>query len=235
MKQIVSTLKYIVLSFVLLLSATGCVDIIPERDVLRQPETYTLDLSALPEILTIVNTPTSVGTIDGNGLRMASGPKTNLFNNPNGQSNVHSAPMALFQPEGDFVLRARVRPHLEAVYDVAALVVYFDDQRWAKLCFENSVKKQPTVVSVVTRGLSDDCNSQSIDADSVYLSLARKGDHYSMHWSLDGSQWDMVRDFNLKGRGTLKAGFAVHGSRGSGTWAEFTEIQYTPNAPEAMR
>ena len=233
MKRVALRLSAVTLCFVWVLSITGCSRNAMEG--LEPSDMQSLNLEGLSESLMIVNTPTQVEVLGNDGLRMASGAKTNLFNNPNGQSNVHSAPMALFRPEGDFVLRARVCPHLEAVYDVAALVIYFDDRTWAKLCFENSVQKKPTIVSVVTRGLSDDCNSSSIEAQSVYLSLKKKGDHYSMHWSPDGQQWQMVRDFNLKGRGPLQAGFAVHGSRGEGTWAEFTEIRYTDSAPDDMR
>ena len=54
-------------------------------------------------------------------------------------------------------------------------MVWADEHHWAKLSFELSPDKQPTMVTVVTRGLSDDCNSISISGNTVYLQIAKSG------------------------------------------------------------
>ena len=58
---------------------------------------------------------------------------------------------------------------------------------WAKLCFEYSPQREPMVVSVVTRGLSDDCNSFVVDGATVWLRIARVGSAFAFHASTDGA------------------------------------------------
>jgi hypothetical protein len=76
-----------------------------------------------------------------------------------------NAPAALFlPPDQDFSLRVRVTVDFGATYDAGVLCVYAQDQTWANLCFEYSPQNQPMIVSVVTRGASDDCNSVVVAA-----------------------------------------------------------------------
>jgi regulation of enolase protein 1 (concanavalin A-like superfamily) len=143
--------------------------------------------------------------------------------------------MALFTPASEFVLVAKVSAPLKAVYDVAALVLYEDAHTWAKLCYEMSPEKKTTVVSVVTRGVSDDTNSFTVEGGFVYLAIARRGSECSFHASTDGKTWTLIRHFQLTGQGRLRAGFAVHGSVGDGLAGTFSEIRYAPKAPAKMR
>jgi len=192
----------------------------------------TLRIGSLPGDLSVLNSPVTIRTEPDGRLFIAAPGETNLFNHPNGKSAVQNAPMALFEPADDFVLKARVSGQLKNVYDVAALVIYQDGTTWAKLCYENSVAKEPTVVSVVTRDVSDDCNSQTIAADHAYLAIVRKGPVFTFHYSPDGKTWRMVRHFNLNTTGKLKAGFAVHAWRAESFAATFSEITYTEKTPD---
>ncbi|MFT3782086.1 MAG: DUF1349 domain-containing protein [Nibricoccus sp.] len=194
-----------------------------------------LHLNGLPGELTVVNAPAAIHTdAAGTTLYLEAPAKTNLYNHPNGRSTALTAPMVLFETDTEFFLKVRVTGKLKNVYDVAALVIYQDSNTWAKLCYEYSMMNEPTIVSVVTRGVSDDCNSQYIDADSVYLAIVRRGPVFAFHYSLDGKLWRMVRHFNLKTGGKLKAGLAVHASRGDGFAATFSEIAYSDKPPANM-
>ena len=190
-------------------------------------------VSNIPYKLEVYNNPVSY-VVDGNSVVISALGKTNLFNSPGGKSKVQNAPMLLFKPQGDFTLSARVSGDLKAVYDVAAFVVYSDENTWAKFCYENSVLKKPTIVSVVTRTFSDDCNSV-LTGKYAYMSVVKKGDEYSFFYSKDGKRWDMIRNFNLDTKGNVKVGFASHGSRGDGFTAKFSEIKYMDKALEDMR
>jgi regulation of enolase protein 1 (concanavalin A-like superfamily) len=192
-------------------------------------------LAAIPFELTIENAPLSVRVDEGRVLEIAAPGGTNLFNHPGGRAPVVNAPMVLFVPDADFVLSARVTADLKAVYDVAALVVYVDERTWAKLCFENSVEKQPTIVSVVTRGFSDDCNSLPVSGREAFLAVAKKGAEFSLHYSADGQSWQLIRHFRLETNGPLHAGFAVHGSVGTGIAATFSDVTYSTAVPSQMR
>jgi hypothetical protein len=53
------------------------------------------------------------------------------------------------------------------------------------------------IVSVVTRGVSDDCNSQTVEGGEVWLRLARANGVFAFHASRDGERWELVRFFAL--------------------------------------
>lgn len=194
---------------------------------------YAQQISTIPYKMEFYNTPVS-HLIQNDKVVITSEGKTNLFNSPSGKSKVSNAPMLLFEPKGDFTLSAKVSGDLKAVYDVAALVIYQDENCWAKFCYENSVTKEPTIVSVVTRNFSDDCNSVRTGA-SAYMSVVKKGNEFSFFYSPDGKEWKMIRNFHLDVRQGLKLGFASHGSRGDGFTAVFSEIKYKDEALSDMR
>lgn len=189
----------------------------------------------LPVALEVVNSPTHARLAPDGAFELGAAGHTNLFNSPGGGAVRGNAPMALFDANGDFILSARVEAPLLQVYDVAALVVFENEGSWAKLCYENSVENEPTVVSVVTRGVSDDCNSAPVEAGFVYLGIVRRGDEFAFHWSKDGRAWRMVRHFSLAAKGPLKLGFAVHAYGQGSLDARFSEIHYTATTPGSVR
>ena len=106
------------------------------------------------------------------------------------------------------------------------LVVYESDDVWAKLCFEYSPQREPMVVSVVTRGVSDDCNSSVVDDRSVWLRIARVGSAFAFHASTDGSNWSFIRHFALETGGETSIGFAAQSPTGEGCAVTFEQIAY---------
>ena len=187
-----------------------------------------LRLAALPAPLAVENHPVSVRALGERSFELVAPARTNLFNSPDGKFVRQDAAMLLFSPDRDFVLTARVSAELRSVYDVAALVVYQDANTWAKFCYENSVERQPTLVSVVTRGSSDDCNSIAAPADGVFLAIVRKGDEFAFHASTDGRVWRLIRHFSLPLAAGARLGFAAHGSGATTLRAVFSEISYRP-------
>lgn len=161
---------------------------------------------------------------------------TNLFNNPQGTWNRQNAPMLLFHPDSNFVFKAKVTAELKEIFDVAALVVYYDKDSWAKLCFENSADKEAMVVSVVTNKYSDDCNSTKLSNKNVYLAIAKKGKEFSFHYSNDGINWELVRHFRLDyPDSNMMIGFAVHCYASKMFSANFSEIIYSGRELNNMR
>lgn len=200
-----------------------------------QAQETVYQLPGIPKPLSAVNSPQQVKVSNGTLTLTAKG-KTNLFNNPGGNYNQHDAAMLLFLPDSNFTFSARVQANLREVYDVAALVLYENNNLWAKLCFENSIDKEATVVSVVTRQFSDDCNSIQLNGDFVYLCLAKKGDEFSFHCSTDNQNWYLVRHFRMSFHPErLRLGFAAHCSRSESFTANFSDISYTPSTPPSMR
>jgi uncharacterized protein len=161
----------------------------------------------------------------GEGLNGKAGAATDLFVDPLGGGRVENAPALLFPVSGDFVLEAEVTVKFASTFDAGVLLLWQDKDHWAKLCFEFSPQARPTVVSVVTRGYSDDCNSVSIGGERVHLRVASRGAGCVFHYSEDGSYWHLVRVFRL-GEKPMKAGFLVQSPKGEGIRAEFRGIRH---------
>jgi uncharacterized protein len=184
-----------------------------------------LSLPSLPAEGRWLNPPQSFTIADGKVLIIASGKQTDWFVDPFDGTLSRSAPILLFSPapdpDSDYVLTARLTVKFAAKWDAGALMLWGDDHHWAKLSFELSPDRKPTLVTVVTRGASDDCNSSSLPGNSVYLRIARNSSQksrpksiqtssqkssppssppsktYVFYYSTDGSNWHILRTFDL--------------------------------------
>jgi regulation of enolase protein 1 (concanavalin A-like superfamily) len=157
-------------------------------------------------------------------LTIEAGPRTDLFRDPQGADPQLGAPRQLVDaPDGDWTLSARVSAQLAATFDAGALLLWVDERTWAKLAFERSPAGEGMVVSVVTRGLSDDCNSVVVDGDAVWLRIARVGEAFAFHASDDGERWDFVRHFALDGEPQI--GFLAQSPTGDGCSATFDPVR----------
>jgi regulation of enolase protein 1 (concanavalin A-like superfamily) len=140
-----------------------------------------------------------------------------------------NAPALLTACNTPCLLQARVTVEAKATYDAGVLVAYQSDTLWGKLCFELSPQGQLMIVSVVTKGTSDDCNSVPIMGNSVYLRLARLESAYAFHYSTDGHWWHLVRYFGLGVGPAVNIGFIAQSPTGDGCTARFSEIAWKPN------
>jgi hypothetical protein len=159
-------------------------------------------------------------------LTIESGAETDWYISPV-DGGVHAnAPLLLFRPTGDFVLTARVTLDIRAQWDAGCLMVYADDSTWAKFALEISAYQEPTIVTVVTRGVSDDCNSTPIAGNSAHLRVARIGAAIIFYAALDGRTWKLVRAFTLGMPADLRVGFGSQSPIGQGGSAKFSAIAF---------
>jgi uncharacterized protein len=189
----------------------------------------TPSISGLPGTLTWQNTPRAWNMDSKNGLSISSNPKTDWFVDPFDGTVAKSAPILLFTPGSDYVLSARVTVQFATKWDAGALMLWGDDHHWAKLSFEFSPDQKPTLVTVVTRGLSDDCNSLSIAGDSVYLRIAKSARTYVFYFATDGQNWQILRTFSLDTQLPVRVGFESQSPAGSGAVAKFSAVTYDPH------
>ena len=192
----------------------------------------TPSIPGLPGTLHWENTP-RVWNIDSkNVLTISSNAKTDWFVDPFDGTVAKSAPILLFTPGSDYVLSTRVSVTFATKWDAGALMVWGDEHHWAKLSFEFSPDGKPTLVTVVTRGLSDDCNSMHLPGDSVYLRVAKSGKTYVFYFSTDGKSWEILRTFSLDTELPLRVGFESQSPAGPGAVAKFSAIRYEPHRIE---
>jgi len=164
---------------------------------------------------------------EGEDLNLAAAACTDWFFHPAGEvrrANVIRAGMTV--DEEVFTLSARVSVDFCSAFDAGALFVQVDEDNWAKLAFELSGAGEPTVVSVITRGTSDDADGPSLQGDSVWLRVHGNGDTLAFHFSVDGRYWRFLRWFTLPGlaRRPLRIGVAVQAPTGEGCSARFSEL-----------
>lgn len=141
-------------------------------------------------------------------------------------------PLGTWIAEQSFQFSARVRVDFVATFDSAVLLGWFDPDRWFKICAELDPQGRRRVVSVVTRGRSDDSNGALLSTDDVVLRVARTGQLIALHSSADGQNWDLVRIFDINSDATepMFLGIAVQSPTGDGTPASFDEITLMTHA-----
>lgn len=157
--------------------------------------------------------------------------QTDYFNSPVKENGAFPEPVAnasLYYTEltGDFVFKTKVQLEFKNFYDAAALLVYENENVWAKLALENSDLpcRKPAVVSVVTNRISDDCNGPVMEGNSVWFQVSRVDDCFAFHYSVDGKEYQMVRVFTLPVGKTVKVGFEAQAPMGEGGNRYYSEI-----------
>ncbi len=178
--------------------------------------------------------PVAAGFEDG-VLTITAGPITDLFTDPMGTTLKDNAPRWSFPADARFTLSAHVSVEFASTFDAGVLVVWADDQHWGKLCFEFSPQGEPMIVSVVTNGVSDDCNSVPMVRRDIFLRISRMDPAIAFHYSEDGVTWRMVRFFRLAGATKFSLGFTSQSPTGQGCTARFSEIRYTAAAIADLR
>jgi regulation of enolase protein 1 (concanavalin A-like superfamily) len=158
---------------------------------------------------------------------------TDLYINPAGdgsadaESLLNAATLLGSPPAGDFQFSAQVSVEFAAQFDAGVLLVWVDERKWAKFCFEFSPAAEPMVVSVVTRDVSDDANAFVVPDGSVWLRVSRLDHVYAFHASTDGRTWCLIRVFTL---GELldghTIGFEAQSPTGDGCVATFDHIRF---------
>lgn len=194
-----------------------------------------ISLPTIPTPLTWVVRP-EMWRLDNEALLIQAGPTTDLFVDPRGEYTKDNAPRLTFtSPDDVYTVQARVKVDFQSDYDAGAFILYANERHWAKFAFEFSPQKQPTIVSVVTHDVSDDCNALTIAGHEVYLRVAKLGQAYAFHASVDGRVWHLIRYFSSNNLENATVNFSAQSPMGEGCTAVFSEIGYTAVLLENLR
>jgi uncharacterized protein len=168
---------------------------------------------------------------------MEAGPRSDWFIDPGSDAVLRNAPALVMPAAGPWQLSAIVTADHRATFDAGVLFVHVDDVTWAKLCLELSPQGEVMVVSVVTRGTSDDCDSVPVEGHSLHLRVSALERAFAFHWSLDGRAWHLVRYFSLGDSAPSRAGvgFIAQSPTGEGCTAEFADIIFRPELLADLR
>lgn len=130
--------------------------------------------------------------------------------------SVSNAPFYYTEIEGDFVLRVKASLEFKDTYDSACIMVMKDTSLWAKACLEYTDFGTHAVVSVVNNIASDDANGCNVEGNAAWLKMCRVGDNFSLHYSLDGEHFSMMRYFYLPVGPIAKVGLLAQAPTGKG-------------------
>lgn len=190
-------------------------------------------IAGLPGPLVWQHPPAHWKIDNGNTLSITADKQTDWYNSAMYEAPRDNSARLLFKPTDDFALSAKVDVDFKSQWDSGVLVLYVNDSVWAKLCFEMTIEKHPSIVSVVTRGLSDDSISIPIQGSSVYLKVAKVGHAIYFFASEDGKNWSILRIFSLGEKQDLRVGFSSQAPVGDRCTTTFSQIQYRPNIKDA--
>ncbi|MFF7178719.1 DUF1349 domain-containing protein [Streptomyces sp. NPDC008121] len=172
--------------------------------------------------------PASWSVSDGT-LTVTAAARTDVFADPLTGASTRDAARALaVPPDGDWQFSARVRVGFRASWDAGALIVWSDDDHWAKLNFEQAPDGTPAVFSVVTRGRSDDAVGVPVDGAALWLRISRLDGGFAFHTSADGTTWRLVRQFALDAPSAPRVGIEVQSPVGEGCQVVFDSVRLTP-------
>jgi len=159
-------------------------------------------------------------------IELVAGPKTDMFRDPNVTYNTDNAPKMLFEADSNFVLTAAIEHSFTSKWDGGAIVIKQDSLNWIKFCFEKDYTGAKRVVSVVTKNISDDCNSVEVKSNRVFYKLAKAGNVVTLYYSLDGIKWFLVRHLQFDTESGFKVGFLAQSPTGEKCDVKFSKITY---------
>ncbi|UVK41184.1 DUF1349 domain-containing protein [Mesorhizobium sp. AR10] len=164
---------------------------------------------------------------DGNDAVIEAGPNTDWFFDPRGNAKLRNVPsMAMSIEAPVFSLQAKVTADFGSRFDGGTIFVQASEDTWAKIAFEYSPQRVPTLVSVVTKGVSDDCDGPPFEKEAVYLRLSAQDGAFAFHFSEAGSHWHFLRWFSLpRGSGPLTIGLSAQSPLGNGCRVRFSDIR----------
>jgi regulation of enolase protein 1 (concanavalin A-like superfamily) len=167
---------------------------------------------------------------------------TDFYLNPGGEDSadaetmLNAATLLGLPPSGDFQFSARVSVDFHSQYDAGVLLLWADEKHWGKFCFEFSPAAFPMVVSVITRGVSDDANAFTVDDRTIWLRVSRIDRVYAYHASTDGITWQLIRVFHLSDDTTShQIGFEAQSPTGDGCTVTFDHITFTTQRLTELR
>jgi len=162
----------------------------------------------------------------GNTITIVAGKKTDMFRDPNVTYNTDNAPKILFKPANNFVLTASIQHSFTNKWDGGAIILKSDSLNWIKFCFEKDYTGARRVVSVVTKGISDDCNSVEIPGNKVFYKMAKADNVITLYYSTDGNKWFLIRHLQFDTKPEFEVGFLAQSPTGTSCTVTFSDILY---------
>lgn len=184
-----------------------------------------------------LNDAKSTATVVDDKLIVKSGPKSDHFNEPDGAPPYSTAPVLLTKIDNTkpFTFMTKVTPGFVDTYDAGAMFIYFNAKYWFKFAFEQDERKKTRIVTVKTNETSDDNNHDVVDSASVYMKISSDLKTIGFYYSVDKTNWQLVRLFKNDYPKELWAGLSSQSPVGRGTTVTFEECSLTDRGVKDFR
>lgn len=188
-----------------------------------------------------VNGADTLVWIKDNGiLEFRCGGKRDFFCDPNdGKLSNKTAPLLLTKVDNarPFTFMAKVSPQFTATdtYNAADLFVFVNDTIWQKFAFEQDERGKHRIVTVRTRGTSDDNNHEEIAGSSVYLKISSDTHTIASYYSIDKKTWLLARLYKNDYPQELWVGICNQCPQGEGSVSFFEDISLEQSSVSDFR
>jgi uncharacterized protein len=130
----------------------------------------------------------------------------------------------------DFSFTAKIKMNYIAEFDQAGLIVYYDDENFAKVCVENQLHSKNKLGSVVCKNKRSDWATQNFDdTDEIYFKISKRDNTFLFEYSIDGKRFIQMRLFDILTDKPVSVGVFGASPLGEGFKAEFTDCKFTEN------
>lgn len=172
-------------------------------------------------------------------IRFSVGEKKDFFNDPDGKLSNNSAPvlMTVVDNTKPFTITAKVTPTFNetGLYNAGVLYIYVSDSLYHKFCFEQDERGHHRVVTVRTRGTSDDNNHDIVTQPYVYMKLTSDTKTVASYYSLDNINWQMVRLYRNEYPQQIGVGISAQCPVDKGTVSYFEELHIESSSVKDVR
>ena len=230
-------LRAISLLFLMVMSLNGLYSQTPETDIAQTEGQNMLALISDGDLADFrwLNEPSDYKLANGE-LIITAKKGSDYFINPEDMVVSSSAPFLYKELADDFVATVSVSPDLSSMWNAAGLFLMIDENHWIKFVFENSDATGPSIVSVTTRGISDDANGVRLgEKSTIWLKIIRKENNYTMHWSADGKNYKMARLSAMPTTGKVKIGMEAQSPVGEQAIHKFHHFSIEPKTVKDLR
>lgn len=184
-------------------------------------------VKTIPSRCFLLDDVKSFKVLSNNSLLLEAAKETDLHVPADGSYNRHNAPKILFKPGSDFEFSAHIIPSFQEKYDGGALLIYTDEQNWAKILIQYTGSKYLLGMSVVRNKITDDSYFNISNQKHIFLKVAKNANVFRFYSSLDGKAWELTREFKYDHPENFKVGFYSQSPVGSGCKIEYTDINYS--------
>lgn len=162
---------------------------------------------------------------DGGAITVTTSPKTDFWRTTHYGFIRDDGHFYYQDVTGNFTLKAKISGAYRDLYDQAGLMIRIDESNWMK-CGVELVEGVQQASAVVTREYSDwSVIPLSSNPASIWFNVKRSGDALEVFYSLNGTNYTMLRLAYFPPVATVKAGLMCASPTGSGFEVAFEDVE----------